>query len=326
MIETATMAAKNEMSSNGDVSPSRSQLMVAHGLVGVCIYLCIEIIVRLLLRCTRLSLYFWACSVDILAIALYVISFLVNTNMAPHSNGGLVVVTEITWWTFKVAQSMVLYSRLDLVMKNRRVCRYMLWTIIFTAVFAGLPAVITSLMNSLGYSTGIFRVYDIFDKAQLTAFFVQETAIGFLYIYATITYLKNRVSLGANRKATRRVLFCLLSVNTFIICIDCTRLGLLYTQQDYPFLQGFYTATVYAVKLRTEFTVLNQLKSTLVSEVRGPRRTNTTDVPPIDAELGAEGHISQGSGIELVDRTGIEKKVVFTMTSHEDLRESEGGS
>ncbi|KAH4183308.1 hypothetical protein HBH64_078820 [Parastagonospora nodorum] len=293
MIETATMAAKNEITPKGDLSPSRSQLMVAHGLVGVCIYLCIEVIVRLLLRCTRLSLYFWACSVDILAIALYVISFLVNTNMAPHSNGGLVVVTEITWWTFKVAQSMVLYSRLNLVMKNRRVCRYVLWTIIFTAGFAGLPAVITSLMNSLGYSPGIFRVYDIFDKVQLTAFFVQETAIGFLYIYATITYLKNRVSLGANH---------------------------------YPFLQGFYTVTVYAVKLRTEFTVLNQLKSTLVSKVRGPRRTNTTDVPPIDAELGGEGRISQGSGIELVDRTGIEKKVVFTMTSHEDLRESDGGS
>lgn len=171
----------------------------------------------------------------------------------------------------------------------------------------------------------ISKANSIFDKVQLAVLFTQETAIGLLYIYATVKYLKNRVSLGADRKATRRVLHYLIAVNTFIICLECTRLGMFYTELEYARLRECYTVAVYAVKLRTEFTVLNQLKSTLVRQDGcGTGPSDATDLPRIDAELGAEGHRSQGSGIQLVDRTGIEKKVVFTMTSHEDLMESDG--
>jgi hypothetical protein len=101
----------------------------------------------------------------------------------------------------------------------------------------------------------------VWDRVQLTAFFVQETIISVLYIRETSAHLKNMTLLGTDRKTTRRALQHLIYVNIFIICLDCSLIGLCYA--GFFFLQGFYKAAVYAVKLRTEFTILNQLRSSL---------------------------------------------------------------
>jgi hypothetical protein len=101
----------------------------------------------------------------------------------------------------------------------------------------------------------------VWDRVQLTAFFLQETIISLLYIRETASHLKNMTLLGTDRKTTRRALQHLIYVNIFIICLDCSLIGLCYA--GFFFLQGFYKAAIYAVKLRTEFTILNQLRSSL---------------------------------------------------------------
>lgn len=101
----------------------------------------------------------------------------------------------------------------------------------------------------------------IWDKIQLAAFFIQETIIGLLYIRSTAAHLKNMTLLGTDRRTTRRNLRHLIEVNVFIIVLDCSLIGLCYS--GFFFLQGFYKVAVYAIKLRTEFTILNQLRSSL---------------------------------------------------------------
>lgn len=101
----------------------------------------------------------------------------------------------------------------------------------------------------------------IWDRIELAAFFVQETIISLLYIRETARHLQNVALLGTNTRTTRRVLRHLIFVNIFIICLDCSLIGLCYA--GFFFLQGYYKAAVYAVKLRTEFTILNQLRSSL---------------------------------------------------------------
>jgi hypothetical protein len=101
----------------------------------------------------------------------------------------------------------------------------------------------------------------IWDKVELAAFFTQETIISALYIRETARHLKTVALLGTNTRTTRRILRHLIFVNIFIICLDCSLIGLCYA--GFFFLQGYYKAAVYAVKLRTEFTILNQLRSSL---------------------------------------------------------------
>lgn len=101
----------------------------------------------------------------------------------------------------------------------------------------------------------------IWDRIELAAFFLQEILISLLYIRCTAQHLQNVALLGTNTRTTRRVLHHLIFVNIFIICLDCSLIGLCYA--GFFFLQGYYKAAVYAVKLRTEFTILNQLRSSL---------------------------------------------------------------
>lgn len=101
----------------------------------------------------------------------------------------------------------------------------------------------------------------VWDRVELAAFFLQETLISLLYIRCTASHLQNVALLGTNTRTTRRLLRHLIGVNVFIIALDCSLIGLCYA--GFFFLQGYYKAAVYAVKLRTEFTILNQLRSSL---------------------------------------------------------------
>jgi hypothetical protein len=106
----------------------------------------------------------------------------------------------------------------------------------------------------------------VWDKVQLAAFILQETLIGLLYIRETASHLKNRTLLGVDRNSTRCNLRRLIAINVFIILLDCSVIGLCYG--GFFFLQGFYKAAVYAVKLRTEFTILNQLLASMSGTLR----------------------------------------------------------
>jgi hypothetical protein len=146
----------------------------------------------------------------------------------------------------------------------------------------------------------------VWDKVQLGAFFIQETAIALLYIRETALHLKNMTLLGTDRKTTRRVLQQLIYVNVFIICLDCSLIGLCYA--GFFFLQGFYKAAIYAVKLRIEFTILNQLRSTLPGQSGhgsgyGGAYAMTGNRQPLRVNQNAQRRGSQDSDVEMVMMT-----------------------
>jgi hypothetical protein len=140
----------------------------------------------------------------------------------------------------------------------------------------------------------------IWDKVELAAFFVQETIISLLYIRETARHLKTVALLGTNTRTTRRILRHLIFVNVFIICLDCSLIGLCYA--GFFFLQGYYKAAVYAVKLRTEFTILNQLRSSLpgASEQEESKARYGRSGSRHLGEARATHHGSQDSDIRMV--------------------------
>lgn len=89
----------------------------------------------------------------------------------------------------------------------------------------------------------------------------------------------------------------------FFIYLDCSLIGLRYA--DLFFMQGFYKAAEYAIKLRTEFTVLNQLRSTLPGQ--SGHDPNYVDAHPSSrgrkmsmVQQSAQQHSTQDSDVERV--------------------------
>jgi hypothetical protein len=164
----------------------------------------------------------------------------------------------------------------------------------------------------------------IWDRVELAAFFIQETAICLLYIRETARHLKTVALLGSSKRTTRRVLHHLIFVNVFIICLDCSLIGLCYS--GFFFLQGYYKAAVYAVKLRTEFTILNQLRSSLPG-------SSDNEVSRTDYGRSGSRHLasvratrqgaSQDSDIQMVVISGgitVQKDVVVSSIRRDDDR------
>jgi hypothetical protein len=319
--------------------------MTAAACMGIGWYLCIELNVRLLIRYTRCSLYFWSCLICSWAILVHLLLILL-LNFNIWNTFAATIIVELTWWTYVVSQSVVLYSRLNLVLKKERVRNYVLYGIATTAVLIGLTTVVFGCMavclpllssctaanfvKRWHKDAGFDRLYKAnlqWDKAQVAVFFAQETIIGMLYIRYTACHLKNMTLLGAEKKTTRRVMHQLIYVNIFIICLDISLLGLCYA--DYFFLQGFYKATIYAVKLRTEFTILNQLRSTLPGQSchepgYGGAYAGSGDRQVRRTTVTATARPSQDSDVEMMGMPGriaVQKEVVIT-SSEGESRES----
>jgi hypothetical protein len=99
--------------------------------------------------------------------------------------------------------------------------------------------------------------YSIMEKIQVTAFCIQEFIISGLYLWET----KRLLQPGATfqKKRTRQVMLHLIIVNIVIILMDITLLCTEYA--DLYEIQITFKGTLYSIKLRLEFAVLNSLMS-----------------------------------------------------------------
>jgi hypothetical protein len=97
------------------------------------------------------------------------------------------------------------------------------------------------------------------EKIQVTGFCIQEFIISGLYVYATKQILKPGEAF--QKKRFRQVMKHLIYVNILVIFMDVTLLCFEYA--DLYDIQITYKGTVYSIKLRLEFAILNQLRSIL---------------------------------------------------------------
>lgn len=57
------------------------------------------------------------------------------------------VTAEISWFSFVVSQLVILYSRLELLMKRREDCRWVLYMVVVVAIVFGFGTVVVSLVG-----------------------------------------------------------------------------------------------------------------------------------------------------------------------------------
>ncbi|PVH99851.1 hypothetical protein DM02DRAFT_614747 [Periconia macrospinosa] len=242
--------------------------MTAAAFMGIAWYLAFELNVRILLTFNRRGLYFWSCVLCSSGIIIHVLSIcLTNFQIWNHYSASVVI--EVTWLTYVGSQSLVLYSRLHLVVSRWAGYRWVLPMIAGnivlvggTSFFVALISMYPTMAKYRDLNTAMMRI----DKVQVATFFTVETILSLLYIKETHHFL-SVTAVCHDSTNSRRVLLHLIWVNIFIISLDIAVLGLCYS--GFFFLQGYFKAAVYAVKLRAEFSILNSLRS--VVEVNSSR-------------------------------------------------------
>lgn len=198
------------------------------------------------------GLYFWSLVLSTQGILLHSLAFILKFY-------GLVTQYEVTcafvtvgWYLMVTGQSLVLYSRLNLIVREPWIVRAVLIMIIWNAVTLHIPTTVLTFGSNSAQPDRFTSGFRIMEMIQMTIFSVQELIISATYIWATIRFLRpvynNRV---------QSVMIQLLWINVAIILMDLAMLTMEYL--GYYSIQVSMKAAIYSVKLKLEFTVLNQL-------------------------------------------------------------------
>ncbi len=85
------------------------------------------------------GLYFWSLQIASWGVILYSLAFLVKFFQVINNNYISVTGVTIGWWSMVTGQSLVLYSRLHLVMRDPQRIRWVLYMIIIDAILFHTP-------------------------------------------------------------------------------------------------------------------------------------------------------------------------------------------
>lgn len=203
----------------------------------------------------RKGLYFWSFVAATNGIAPHSVGFLLKNVIFSDNYGLYVTLIAVGWMPMVTGQSLVLYSRLHLILYNQLYLRLVLAMIITNAIVLQVP--IVTLMygaNSSNLNDWV-PTYIVYEKVQVTVFFVQEVIISLIYIKTCFSFFS--VEDSPHGDAIRKMRRHLIWVNVFIILLDVPIICLQYT--GFYDLQTAYKAFVYSVKLKMEFQILNKL-------------------------------------------------------------------
>ena len=155
-----------------------------------------------------------------------------------------------------------------------------------------IPTSIVTYGASSDVSWRFLQPYRIMEKLQMTVFTLQETIISGIYIYFTGRLIQPTYNGDICR--LRKTLLRLMWVNCIIIAMDLTILVLEY-HGDY-YIETTLKSAIYSVKLKFEFTVLNQLIRLSRGSVgaAAPPKPNSNGSPDSEQRERSEVTVNMG--------------------------------
>jgi hypothetical protein len=224
----------------------------------------------------RTGLYFWSLLAASWGIPIHAIGFLLKFFRLCRNDTANVTIITVGWVAMVTGQSVVLYSRLHLILRNGNKIRWVLVLIIVDFFLFHIPPTILNFGANSTNPRPFLTPLAIYEKIQITAFSIQEFIISALYIWEARKMLQSIARF--KREEARSVLYHLICVHVLIIVLDVTLLGTEYANQ-YA-IQTTYKSTLYSVKLRLEFAILNRLRA-LVKSQHKESLSDGTPNPPI---------------------------------------------
>lgn len=225
-------------------------------LAGITWYNAFELIILVFVTFSQYNgLYFWSLFVSSsLGLIPYSLGFLLKFFALSTDEPWLpIFLLTPGWWCMVTGQSIVLYSRLHLVLSNQAVLRRVLFMIIFDAIILHIPTTILTFGANLADPAKTWTCgYNFMEKFQMTVFCIQEFTISGLYIWETVKMLR----LDRDR-AKAKIQWQLLIINAIIVIMD---IGLLVAEyMGYYMMETMLKGAVYSIKLKLEFAVLGKL-------------------------------------------------------------------
>ena len=273
--------------------------------IGISWYNSLELIVLVFVTFSQYKgLYFWSlllsAAMGILPNSLgFLLKFFKLTSALPLS----ITLLTIGWYFMVTGQSIVLYSRLHLVLRNPVILRRVLWMIVFNAIVLHIPTSVLTIGSNFDCSTQAFiNGYNVMEKIQMTGFCIQEFIISGLYIWETVKLLKL-----APEKGKRKIMYQLLSINLIIIILDLALLSIEYA--DFYVIETTLKAAVYSIKLKLEFAVLGKLVHVVNSH-------------NLQAEISKRSGENDGDYPDFVDATRVTSDVTHARPVTEQAQAS----
>jgi hypothetical protein len=170
------------------------------------------------------------------------------------------ILAQTGWVAMVSGFSIVLYSRLNLILESQTIRRRVLAMIVLNG-FIFHTAMITLSLGSIALRhskpsavLAWHRVFQPFERIQIIVFSAQETLLSFFYVRAAYQYLRSRF---VQRGKTRKAMCLLLGVQVVIVLVDIALIVIDFA--NFLELKLFIHSFVYSIKLELEFVVLNQL-------------------------------------------------------------------
>ncbi|KAL8802316.1 MAG: hypothetical protein Q9182_003894 [Xanthomendoza sp. 2 TL-2023] len=230
----------------------------ASAFVGISFFLFLETIFEIFrVFKRRRGLYFWSLLIGVISIPINNIAILLKYLVpgTTHVWPLYTILACVAWSSFSLAQLLVLYSRLHLVLDNTRIQRWVLYLIIACGFLLVLPIwiVVWPAWNPDPELTERWSPADgIVERFTQLGFTLAECIISGIYLHSLYNLLRWKPTVRQ-----RRVFLDLVYVSVVTILLDILSTLLVYLNQtgtSHP-IQVFS----YALKFRLEFVVLNQL-------------------------------------------------------------------
>ncbi|OQD97097.1 hypothetical protein PENSOL_c013G03789 [Penicillium solitum] len=249
--ENASSVATSLINSYGGSDIARSGIFAAFAALAW--YNAIELIILCFFSFKRWSgNYFWSLLVSSACIIPYCLGFVLlffPTGVTPWLCMTLVV---LGWYGMITGQSVVLWSRLHLVLQNRKLLRGILWMICIDAVILQVPTTVFLYGTVAHPESPWARAYDIMERVQLVGFCVQELIISSIYVWETVKLLRLRP--GGRPQG---ILNQLLVINVIILILDISIVVIEYV--GYYAVQVLFKPVAYSIKLKLEYAILGKL-------------------------------------------------------------------
>jgi hypothetical protein len=296
-------------------SPARFEILpfqpVVYPLVAsffaLAIWMSLELSVQLYFKFRRHhGLYFWSICAVSCGVALHATGLLLKLLVPGVNLVGVTAMAKIGWVLDTTGFSIVLYSRLNLVVRNPRVLRIVLAMIITNAFIFHTPIIVLLMGLSVGHTS--WKQYIVpFEWIQVVGFTVQETTISGMYIWKTAKFLK-----AGYDHELRKVVVLLITVQAVVVLMDLALITI--DGIGYFTLKAVIHPFSYAVKLKLEFAVLNLLLGIVK---KGPSRMKVR--PDVE-----EGHKADESPTPPRRRMSVASmKSVLTRKRVSDIPSSE---
>lgn len=230
---------------------ARTAILVA--MLSIAIYMSALVDLKVLaLFKRRNTLYFWSLLIASWGIMSHSLGIILKWFVGSCPWQVNTAFASFGWWGMVTGQSLVLYSRLHLVLRSQRLLRGVLIMIVANFCIFQVPTTILTFGSNQADPGMWLSVYNVYERIQLIVFTLQELLISVIYIRAALKML-----LPNDPGETRRTKKFLIYLNILCIILDIAFVCEVYSG-EWVYKTGTQSLA-YAIKLTIEFVVLNKL-------------------------------------------------------------------